>query len=465
MVHNNSMSNSISKSSSKSISKTSSNKPKKDSTLQNIVNYSTLIIIVIIIYLVYKYSVENKFVRIRGEGFIGSENITNTIYESSINNIFKDNIRLKCSMLPSQQSLCIINNVTYVPYKFPVHIIKLINGSILAVFNDGRLYKKDDIASTIWAGPITNSKPLDIVPLRMITLATDLVTLLGVGYDNILYIKKPDTDGNTNLTIPWLQVPNNSSIIYVLYDNQTNFLLSIDIDGNLFTKKSLDITSNNIDLVTKLDRPILRLYYDLNGYMLVIDNKFDLYQFSDLNWKTTPLSIERGHNNSKIQDLLYDNDGKMYGLIFNPDAFMVQIMKQTSIFYLADFDENNIQLAVKQNQDFVMSDQDIIKCKIGSLYDYITNVNYDDITDDDTNFAYHKQLINNDEKLRNFCATRNIPPENKDNKNFVYDNYEISNNIDKNYNKIDNLKSIVNNLLSYEPDSNRIKEKYQIITS
>ena len=115
-------------------------------------------------------------------------------------------------------------------------MIKLLDGSIIAVFNDGRLYKKDNIKSTLWLGPITNSMPQDIIPMRMITLSTDLVTLLGVGFDNILYVKTPDKLGNINLTIPWKQVPNNSSIIFVLFDNQTNYLLSIDVNGKLFTK-------------------------------------------------------------------------------------------------------------------------------------------------------------------------------------------------------------------------------------
>lgn len=442
-------------------------KAKKDSTLQNIINYSTLILVTIIFYLIYKYFIERKFVRIRGEGFIGSQSetaivsdstrIKYTVYESAINNIYGDNTRLKCSMIPNQQSLCMINGDKYVPYNFPIHIIKLIDGTILAVFNDGRLYKKDSMLSSLWLGPIAKSMPQDIIPLRMITLASDLKTLLAVGYDNILYKKTPDKYGNVDLTIPWTQVPNNSSIIYVLYDNETNFLLSININGNLFTKNSLDITTANQELVTKLDRPILRLYYDLNGYMLAIDNKFDLYQFSELNWKNTPLSIERGPNNSKIQDLLYDNDGKMYGLIFNSDAFMVQIMKQTTIFYLADFVDKNTQIVNDKDTNFVMSDKDIIKCKIGSLYDYLTYENIDDETDNDPNIAYHKDLIENESKLRTFCSSRNIPTI-KD-----YKNHDMLSSIDKNENKIDDLKSIINNLLTYEPNSEIIKEKYPII--
>jgi hypothetical protein len=451
----------------------------KDKTLQKIVNYGTLILIVVICYIFYKYYIEKPYYRIRGEGFKNIENFAsndnietlensenivykNTIYENSIIKIYGNNIRLKCSMIPSlsnSPNACLIDNETFVPYLFPVHMIKLIDGTILAVFNDGRLYTKDNILSSMWAGPIINSKPQDIIPLRMITLKTDLVTLLAVGYDNILYMKAPDTKGNINLTSEWKQVPNNSDIIYVLFDNDTNYLISIDINGKLFIKNSLDITTGNQELNTKLDRPVLRLYYDLNGYMLALDSKFDLYQFSELSWKTTPLNTKRGANSSKIQDLLYDNDGKMYGLIFNPEAYMVQIMKQTSIFYLADFVELDLQISSSDSNNFVMSDQDIITCKIGSLYDYLTILNSNDANDDDPNFAYHKQLIENTQQLREFCANKNIVSNNN------YDNYDTLANVDKNDLKISKLKNIINNLLSYEPNSDILKEKYPIIST
>ena len=445
----------------------------KDKTLQKIVNYGTLIFIIFISYIFYIYFIERPYSRIRGESFQNFENFensqnivntnTNTIYENSITAIYGDNIRLKCSMLPNlsnSPTACVINNESFVPYLFPIHMIKLIDGTILAVFNDGRLYTKDNILSTMWAGPIINSKPQDIIPLRMVTLKTDLVTLLAVGYDNILYMKTPDINGNYNLTAEWKQVPNNSNIIYVLFDNDTNYLISIDINGKLFIKNSLDITTGNNELTTKLDRPILRLYYDLNGYMLALDTNFDLYQFSELSWKTTPLNTTRGKNSSKIQDLLYDNDGKMYGLIFNPDAYMVQIMKQTSIFYLSDFTELNLHLInATDSSNFVMSDQDIITCKIGSIYDYLSIANANDANDDDPNFAYHKQLIENTQELREFCAQKNIVSNNN------YDNYDALTNVDKNDVKISKLKKIINNLLSYEPNSNIIKAKYPIIST
>ena len=72
-----------------------------------------------------------------------------------------------------------------------------------------------------------------------------------------------------------------------------------------------------------------------------------------------------------------------------------------------------------------MSDQDIIKCKIGSIDDYLSMTNADDPTDDDPNFAYQKQLIENKAKLLNFCANRNIISSDNS------DNYELLANVDK----------------------------------
>ena len=440
------------------------NKPERIHTvLESFINVGISILILIIVIMIYRFLIkddynynDNYYTKIFEEGFqtetSKNKNTTrttsNTIYEQSLTKLYRTNTRLICSMIPSnggESSLCYINNEPVVIYNFPIHMIKLIDGTILAVFNDGRLYQKDSMLSTIWNGPITNSLPQDIIPLRMITLSTDLISLLGVGYDNILYIKTPTSDGQINLSGVWKQVPNNSSIIYVLFDNTTNYLLSIDINGKLFTKTSLDISSNNQELITKLDRPILRLYYDLNDYMLIIDNNFDLYQFNDINWKTSSLNVSRGANASKIQDLLYDNDGKMYGLVFNPDAFMVQIMKQNAIFYLANFTPLDLQLSQDISGDFIMSNQNIIKCKVGSLYSYLKNANIDETNDDDPNFAYQKQVIETQGKLREFCAKRSAST------GFINsDNYELLASVEKNNDTINKLQNIVDNLKTYE---------------
>ena len=391
----------------------------------------------------------------------------NTIYEKSVNNIFGQNKRFVCSLMPTMNpnsNICKINNTPYILYKFPVHIIKLLDDSILAVFNDGYIYTKNNMDETIWQGPIENSMPQGDIPLRMITLSTDLITILGVGYDNILYIKAPNTDDtglgtSINFSAKWKQVPNNANIIYVLFDNTTNFLISIDITGKLLTKVSTDITSYNKQLNTLLDRPVLRLYYDLNGYMLAIDNNFDLYQFSDLNWKNSPLQIERGPNPSKVNDILYDNDGKLYGLVFSNDEFKLVIQKQKAVFYLSDFYKLDVNFNKTNKNKFLLSNQDILKSKLGSIDVFLTKNSFNDnTTDDDTNFAYQKQIMDTEAKLRQFCASRG---SNTQNTNF--ENYDLIGNVENNNDKIVKLQNIVKNLLIYEPDSKNMIDKYPIL--
>ena len=449
----------------------------QDNMRKNLVKIAGVALCVIVVYLIYIYFIKTDYIQLIREGFairnilpfsLQNKSMTNTIYEQALRGLYGSNIRLMCSMLPTISSgtnICNVNNSPVIIHNFPIHIVKLVDGSILAVFNDGRLYQKDSMDSTMWNGPFLNSMPNDIVPLRMVTFSTDLVTLLGVGYDNTLYIKSPDIDSNgnkkLNLSAVWRQVPNNTDIIYIIFDNDTNFLISIDINGKLFTKTSLDITSTNTELVTKIDRPALRLYYDINGYMLLVDNKFNLYQFNDIKWKTSYVNTSRGTNTSKIQDLLYCNDGKMYGLIFNPDEFMVQIMKQTFVFYLSDFVAIDTQYDYNNKNpstDFIMSDQDVIKAKIGSIYEYLNNTLVDDETDNDTNFAFQKQIIQSKTDLINFCANRNSSTS-----NINTDNYDLLADVEDNDDKINKLKSVVANLIAYEPDKVRLQEKYPII--
>jgi len=449
---------------------------KKDKVLQTLVNIGTVVLFIFIIVVIYKFFIVRDYSNLREDfqdkklnkdRFENTLSNTKTIYETSLETVFGNNKRLLCNMLPSMNentNVCKVDDEPYIIYKFPIHIIKLIDGSILAVFNDGRMYQKDKMSSTMWKGPIVNSMPQGTVPLRMVSLSTDLKTLLGVGYNNILYLKEPkelSEGGGIHLSGEWKQVPNNSNIIYVLYDNKTNFLLSIDTNGKLFTKQSFDITSDNSELTTTLNnKPILRLYYDLNGNMFFIDTKFELYKFKDTNWKTSEIRDRRGVVGDKLQDMIYDNDGKMYGIVFNPETFIAQIMKQTSTFYLSSFKPLHLlSNSDKWSTNFVMSDQDIIKCKIGSIFEYITTIaNHHNNNDDDPNFAYHKEIIDSKNRLRQFCANRGSNTQ-----NINYDNYELLSSVENNSQKIGKLKNVIQNLMVYEPEKDRIEEKYSIL--
>jgi hypothetical protein len=447
-------------------------KPKLDKTLSMIINFGTVIVFIGLAVLIYWYFFSGKQIT-KFECFENSNSITtaslaspasSTVYESAINTVFSNYPRLICNLTPTPtNNICMVDGQTYVKFNFPVQIIKLIDGSILAVFNDGRLYRKDTIQNTMWQGPLDNSLPNDTIPLRMINLAPDLVTLLGVGYDNQLYLKAPNDSGTVDITGVWKPVPNNTGVIYVLFDADTGNMISIDTQGKLFIKVATDYTSNNTELITKLDRPILRLYYDNNGYMLAIDNNFDLYQFSELNWKNSPLSVQRGHNASKIADVLYDNDARMYGLVFNTQASILQPMKQSMAYYLGNFLPLEQQVSSngesKAGTEFVLSDQDVLKSKVGNIDKYLQGLAASDTADDDTNVAYQKMILQTRANLRQFCASRNNGASNSN-----FDNYELLSQVESNDDKISNLKSIINDLIIYEPDKARILEKYPVIS-
>jgi len=192
--------------------------------------------------------------------------------------------------------------------------------------------------------------------------------------------------------------------------------------------------------------------------MLAIDNKFNLYQFETLDWKNSKLQIQRGANPNKVQDLLYDNDGKLFGLVFDTDNFSISIMKQNSVFYLSQFYDLDFDLTKNIEPNFLLSNTDILKCKIGSIYDYLNNNTLDDENDDDPNFAFQKQIIDTKKKLRKFCVERGSAANTNS-----YDNYELLGNVESNDDKINKLKNIINNLMAYEPDRLNIQEKYAIL--
>ena len=456
-------------------------KPKLDKTLSKIINFGTVIAFFALAVLIYWYFFSGSGKRAsRFECFDNPSTTTATasittptptptastnatIYERAIQTVFANFPRLICNLTPTPtNNICHVDGQSYVKYNFAVHMIKLLDGTILAVFNDGRLYRKDTIQNTMWQGPLNNSLPNDTVPLRMITLAPDLATLLGVGYDNQLYLKMPTDAGAVDITATWKPVPNNSGIIYVLFDADSGHMISIDTSGKLWIKISRDYTSNRTELITKLDRPVLRLYYDNFGYMLALDSNFDLYQFSEVNWKNSPLNVQRGHNASKVGDVLYDNDGRMYGLVFNTTASIMQVMKQDTAYYLGNFQPLDQLVASADNSmvgaEFVLADLDILRCKVGNIEKYLKTQATDDKADDDTNVAYQKMILQTRADLRQFCASRNNGAANSN-----FDNYDLLSKVESNDDRITSLKNIINDLTIYEPDKTRLLERYPFI--
>ena len=124
------------------------------------------------------------------------------------------------------------------------------------------------------------------------------------------------------------------------------------------------------------------------------------------------------------------------------------------------FYDDKVVIEIKQYNKLseFFSDQDIIKSKVGNIDKYLAAVNENEASDDDPNIAYQKQLFDTRAKLKQFCATRNSTTKTN------VDNYELLANVEENADKINQLKSIVQNIIKYEPDKTNIINQYPIIS-
>jgi hypothetical protein len=132
---------------------------KSNNTLNNtstylfVIKWGSVVLFILIAILIYYFVFYKDSLRYEHFVDINVSKISNnnTIYEKSLNKLYFNNPILLCNLLPTLSSTaCVIDGVSIVKNKFPVHMIKLIDGSILAVFNDGRLYSKNDILNTLW---------------------------------------------------------------------------------------------------------------------------------------------------------------------------------------------------------------------------------------------------------------------------------------------------------------------------
>jgi len=160
---------------------------------------------------------------------------------------------------------------------------------------------------------------------------------------------------------------------------------------------------------------------------------------------------------------MYNNDGTMYGLVFNKDSFMVQTKKQVQAWYLGNFidldDQVNIVNSTSGESNFVMSDLDIIQSKTGSISEYLKFVDADENSDEDPNMAYQKQLFETRAKLKEFCNSRYSTTDTN------YENWNLYSTVENNDIRINDMKNVINNLLKYEPDKEQIIDKNPIITN
>jgi hypothetical protein len=361
----------------------------------------------------------------------------------------------------------------------PIHLITTLDNKCLAVFNDGRIYKKNNLyEDALWIGPIPNSlygSQEFGIGMRMIMFfpvnnnQEREVRLFAVGADNCLYYKEKD-----DINSEWIKAPvennnNNDKLVYLFcdfYEKNTQYplLYGITTTGSIVYKNlNGDVPINTIEEEDFVKLPfsepspiissnvkLLKVYWDRNGFMLGIGQDFKIYQKKGIDWKVRPWDTEvstRGKNkgsNAKVIDLMMDTDARMVGLVLDSDKKkpMIKIQKQNQPYYLADFE--NIINAIPTTKSFTT--YDVIKHKTG--LDWGAYFNFEDPDEElyrTNNLSALKQraIMKDRLKLRKICQNRN-PLINSEARNF-----ELEKKLKEKEIKISTLTKELGGLLTY----------------
>jgi hypothetical protein len=394
---------------------------------------------------------------------------------NDLSNLLKLNLRID----PLNRDYEPNTNKAYKRLLVPIHITLTLNGECLAVFNDGKLYKKDNlIDDNLWIGPLQNSlygSQETGIGMRMIMFfplnnnQERDIRLFAVGADNCLYYKE-----NDHINSAWVKAPidnnsKNNDLVYLFcdyYEKNLKYplLYGITTNGSIVYKNDNGAIPpdtieeyNFVKLPFTLTTPIissnikmLKVYWDRNGFMIGIGQDFKLYQKKGIDWKIRPWEVDqsiRGKNpgsSTKVIDMMMDYDARMFGLILDSDKNdpMIKIQKQEQSYYLADF---------KSLKDNVSGDKlynlyQIIKFKSGLDWEaYFNFEDADELFYRDANLQglYQKSVMKDRLKLREMCKNRN-PLVNTDARNF-----DLEKKIEERGNKISVLNKELMGLLTY----------------
>ena len=377
-----------------------------------------------------------------------------TIYEKAIKLNFKDYPALICNMIPTMKSSeCRIAGNKIVKYKFPVHIIKMIDGNHLAVFNDGRLYKKHKLTDKMWQGPLRNSMPNRHIPLRMINTNIDGTKIIGVGYDNNVYEKLGNENSVIDYEGEWKRLPGLTDVIFIMFKHDESVdkyrYVVINTSGKIKITRDDKSTSDLIDYSIE-DTPVLKLFGDPKGYMNVIDSQFRIRTFEDKKWDGSLLSNKYQPAENQITDAIYDNDALLFGCVILPKMNTVEVMKQEEAHFTAKFVPFEMNRYLDSSLDKRIADRTIVKSKLGTFTKQ--GLLEEDALDDDINMAYNRQMLLDKKRLRDFCANRGFRTD------VNYKNYKILAQIEDNNQKIDKLNGIIKDLISFDPDQKAIQD-------
>ena len=377
-----------------------------------------------------------------------------SVFEVALVYAYPESPLVACQVIPALGSnQCRVGEIPIIKYKFPVNLARLPNGKTAAVFNDGRIYLKDKLTDKLWQGPVKNSFPDRTVPLRMITLNPESDRLVGVGYDNRVYIKKKDPNANISIETEWQQITGLADVIYLLYDQdptsgKNNYIL-INRLGRVLSVPVDNPTTPPRPVGNIQDR-VLKLVYDPEGYMMALDLNLNLRTFESKDWKNSQLSQPNRRNKTAVLDVLYDKDQLLFGLVLMTDTGMAEVMKQEDAHFMAPFVPLDLNKYVDSALDMRLTERTIIQTKLG-----ITPGQgqlEEEALDDDVNMAYQRQLLEDKKRLRQFCSSRALRSDTN------YKNYDVLRSIDDNATKIEKLTQAIQDLISFDPDQKAIKE-------
>ena len=350
--------------------------------------------------------------------------------------------------------------ITYKKYPlniiiYPDNLEESVKSTYLAVFNDGALYKKNNITDTTWEGPLPNSYHYDLtsegfIQFRSINL-TDSGLLLGVGYNGRVYVKTHYTDPeNTDANISSKTEPYknkwrlwnyaSTKLLHILWNNETNKYLGIDMKGDI-NVYDYDTSTRSLKMEKAIAKNLdtyHKITYDKDGYLLLINQNQELTRtktkIKDIINNVQNFSIDsvsgRRINPNIIYDVIYDYDGKMYGIgRFNGN---IRLLKQDFTFYLSEFKlPSSLE---NKNENIIFATADIINYKSG----YVGNITEEIPTLEEV----HQKEVNQDyQKFKIFC--KNQTPTN-------YVNVDMLNKINDFQNKINRLKKVKDELLNLE---------------
>jgi len=422
-----------------------------------------LLIVIALLYILYQIRNRNRNRNIK-EGFLEiDENARtdyesanklqykDTIYEKSAKIAFENNPKMLCNLLPiipAEYCGDEDGNVSKKP-KFPVHMLPMKDTTVMAVFNDGQLYKKDKVEYPFWTGPLENSLPNGSIPLRMISIDSE-ERLLGVGFNNNLYRKVSNDIEST-----WELIPNTDNIIYVIYQLENTFendkIIAVDSQGRLNENIYNQLGSEPFKLVANDNEtfPVLKVWFDKNGFMLGIGTNFKMYRKATTDWRNSEFDTVTGSNPSLINDAIYGKDGKMYGLVLIPKLGKIAVMKQKMVYYLSQFIP--LEFISDKNNKEIISNSEVVKFKTGIDY---TNDRYNDLQYGDINISEAKNKLKIEElrKIRSHCASRGSKT------NVEHENYEFLNRLTKQQKHIDELNGVLSKMVSQDPSRSKIQE-------